>query len=72
MYFCIGTVMYFNSIGFNTTDWRHSVDGTKVIVHDKFIKVLIPNYVTDTSISVFACPSEELDSILNSEEWKIK
>lgn len=67
MIFCIGLVEYFNSIGFDTTDWRKSVDGTKAIVHENFVKVLIPE--GDANLTYYAYPSVELDDLLNSPEW---
>ena len=69
--FCISEISYFNSLGFNTTDWRKSTDGTKAIAHDRFIKILVPEYLSDTNIIIYQCPSVELDTILNSEEWTI-
>ncbi|MDP4146106.1 MAG: hypothetical protein Q8936_16720 [Bacillota bacterium] len=69
MNFCIASVEYFNNFGFDTTDWRKSTDGTKAIVHDRFIHILIPNYLEDSNIQTYLYPSAELDSILNSEEW---
>lgn len=67
MRFCIASVEYFNSIGFDTTDWRKSVDNTKAIVHENFVKVLIPE--GDVNLTYYFYPSVELDTILNSPEW---
>ena len=69
MNFCISTVAYFESLGFDTTEWRKSTDGTKAIAHDRFIKILVPNYSTDINIQTLVCPSDELDALLSSEEW---
>ena len=71
MNFCISTIEYFNSLGFDTTDWRKSIDGTKAIAHDRFIKILIPEYLSDVNIVTLQCPSAELDTLLNGEEWTI-
>ena len=71
MNFCIATIEHFESIGFDTTNWRKSIDGTKAIAHDRFIKILIPSYLTDVNITTYQYPSAELDTILNSEEWKV-
>jgi hypothetical protein len=70
MKFCIGTVEYFESIGFDTSDWRKSTDGTKVIAHENFVKILIPNPENDANLTIYNCPSDELNEILNSTEWK--
>lgn len=72
MEFCISTVSYFESIGFDTTGWRKSSDGTKAIVHDRFIKILIPSYLTNVNIQTYVCPSDEFDTLLDSPEWKTK
>ena len=69
MKFCIATLTYWESIGFDTTDWRKSIDGTKAIAHDRFIKILIPSYLSDPSITTLMCPSVELDALLASPEW---
>lgn len=69
MKFVIGTVEYFNSIGFNTTDWRKSIDGLKAIVHENFVKILIPSVESDVNLTVYISPSSELDAILNSDMW---
>ena len=71
MKFCITTVTYFKSIGFDTTNWRKSVDGTKAIVHDRFIKVIVPEYLTDANIATYECPSDELDALLSNSEWSV-
>ena len=40
MKFSIATVEFWQSVGFDTTNWRKSIDGTKALVHDKFPQVL--------------------------------
>lgn len=70
MKFIISTIEYFNSIGFDTTNWRKSIDGTKAIAHENFVKVLIPNIESDVNLQVYTCPSQELETLLNSSEWK--
>ncbi len=51
MNFSIATVVFWESIGFDTTNWRKSVDGLKALVHDKFAAALAdiesnPNILT--------------------------
>lgn len=69
MKFCIALVTYWQSVGFDTTNWRKSVDGTKAIVHEGYVKVLVPDYETNPNITIYNCPSTELDTLLNSSEW---
>lgn len=71
MNFCIATLEYFNSIGFDTSTWRKSIDGIKAIAHASFIEIIIPNIKSNVNIQVYTSPSIELDNLLNSSEWKI-
>ena len=41
MYFCIATVAFWRSVGFDTTYWRTSTDGLKAICHAKFAQTLV-------------------------------
>ena len=41
MKFSIATVAFWQSVGFDTTNWRKSIDGTKALVHAKFASVLV-------------------------------
>jgi hypothetical protein len=72
MKFVIGTVEYFNSKGFDTKEWRKSVDGIKAIAHEAFIKTLIPDMESDVNLQLLVCPSSELSDLLNSEDWAEK
>jgi hypothetical protein len=72
MKFCISTIQYFESVGFSTTDWRKSVDGTKAIVHLEYAQTLIPNIETDKNVQIYECPSDELNNLLSSSEWSVK
>lgn len=69
MEFCIGLDLYFRQHGFNTENWRKSVDGTKVIVHSEYAKLLIPGFEVDENVTCYEYPSQELNDILNSSEW---
>jgi hypothetical protein len=72
MKFVIGSVNYFTEHGFDTTDWRKSIDGTKIIVHLEYAQTLIPNVETDSNVSIYECPSQELIDLLNNSEWTTK
>lgn len=71
MEFCIGGTLLFQQHGFNTDTWRKSIDGTKVIVHLEYAKLLMPNIKNDSNVTIYFSPSEELDNILNSSEWTV-
>lgn len=68
MKFSIGSLEYFNSLGFDTTNWRKSVDGTKALVHaDAILLVASPD-----EIELYNHNSPELIELLKSEEWTQK
>lgn len=69
MKFCIASVSYWQEHGFDCTDWRKSVDGIKAIVHEEYALTLIPNIEADSNVQIYTCPSNELDTLLNSSEW---
>ncbi|MTD30149.1 hypothetical protein [Planomicrobium sp. YIM 101495] len=41
MKFCIATIAYWQSVGFDTSNWRTSINGTKAMCHDKFARTLV-------------------------------
>lgn len=71
MKFCIATVLYWQQHGFNTTDWRKSVDNTQALIHLEYAKLLVPNIEADSSVTIYDYPSTELDNLLNSSAWAV-
>lgn len=65
MLFAIGLASYFDSLGFDTTRWRKSLDGTKVLVHYDFAKVTCD----DDKLEIYRHDSQEFLDIINGEEW---
>ena len=65
MKFSIATIEFWQSVGFDTTNWRKSIDGTKALVHDKFARVLV-NLDNENVITLDA-DSEEFKQIINEE-----
>ena len=65
MKFSIATVAFWQSIGFDTTHWRKSIDGTKALVHDKFAMALVS--LDDENIITLDVDSEEFKQIINEE-----
>lgn len=41
MKFCIATIAYWQSVGFDTSNWRTSTDGQKAMCHEKFARTLV-------------------------------
>lgn len=73
MQFCLATVEYFESHGFDTSGWRKSLDGTKALVHLEYAQTLIPNILSDImNVIIYQCPSTDLDNLLNSSQWSVQ
>lgn len=65
MKFSIATVEFWQSVGFDTTNWRKSIDGTKALVHDKFARVLVD--LNNENVITLDADSEEFKQIINEE-----
>lgn len=66
MKFCIATVAFWQSIGFDTEYWRTSTDGTKALCHSKFASTLV-NIDGNPNISTYDIDSEAFQQILADE-----
>ena len=65
MKFSIATVEFWQSIGFDTTNWRKSIDGKKALVHDKFASALTD--LNNPNIITLDVDSEEFKQIIEEE-----
>ena len=68
MEFCIATIEYWESVGFDCTNWRKSVDGSKAMVHSEYAKVLV-DVENNPNVEIYLSPSREFTELLNSDEW---
>ena len=71
MEFCIATIEYWQSVGFDCTNWRKSVDETKAMVHSEYAKVLV-DIRDNPNVEIYLSPSMEFTELLNSDEWTEK
>ena len=69
MEFCIATVAFWQSHGFDTSNWRKSIDGTLALVHKTYAAVLVPDIGELDEVQVYRSPSAELDGVLGGEMW---
>jgi hypothetical protein len=67
MRFCISTIDFWNSIGFNVSNWRKSSNGLKALCHDKFAEVLIENIEDNEDIEIYNIDDESFIQILDDE-----
>lgn len=65
MKFAVGLKDDFVNAGFDVSELRHSVDGTKVLSHVKYAFPIIP---TD-KLDVYESDSDEFKALLASPEW---
>ena len=65
MKFSIATVAFWQSVGFDTTNWRKSIDGTKALVHAKFASVLVD--LNNENVITLDVDSEEFKQIIQDE-----
>ena len=68
MEFCIAPVAFWQSCGFDVSNWRKSVDGTLALVHRTYALGLVPDVDEREEVQVYRSPSAELDGVLNSAE----
>lgn len=66
MKFCIATVAYWESVGFNPIDWRTSTDGLKAMCHEKFARTLV-NIKDNEHVTTYDIDSEEFVRIIENE-----
>lgn len=76
MRFAVGFVTDFEDAGFETTNWRKSVDGTKTLCHDVYAELLLPALPDSNGdlvqrYTIYDAPSDELTTLLNSAEWDV-
>lgn len=69
MKFVIAETNYLESGGFDTTDWRKSLDGTKSLGHIEWIRVLLPDVLTNANCTVYDAESDEFQALLKGLEW---
>ncbi len=72
MEFCIATVEFWEGAGFDCSDWRKSVDGTKAMVHAEYAGILVRNLKANPNVTVYKAPSAEFNALLNSTEWLVE
>lgn len=69
MEFCIASVAFWQSHGFDTSSWRKSIDGTLALVHKEYALVLVPDVDEREEVQVYRAPSAEFDAVLASDVW---
>ena len=68
MKFSIATVEFWQSVGFDTTNWRKSTDGKKALVHDKFANTLVD--LNNENVITLDVDSEEFKQLIKNEFYK--
>lgn len=68
MIFAIGNTEMFNSLGFDTTHWRKSVDGTQSVVHYDTVQFLADK----SEMTIYRHDDKAFKDVMMSEEWTEK
>ncbi len=69
MKFAIATVEFWQSVGFDTTKWRKSIDETLALVHLEYAKVLVDDIKNNENIKIYDAHDTEFINLLKSEIW---
>lgn len=67
MKFCIALISFWQSVGFDTSSWRTSTDGTKALCHDKFARTLVADVDANPNVQVYDIDSEAFNMIIANE-----
>jgi hypothetical protein len=65
MNFSISTILFWESVGFDTTNWRKSTDGLKALVHDKYARTLVD--LGNENVLTLDVDSDEFKTIIQNE-----
>ena len=65
MNFAIGNTEYYDSLGFDTTHWRKSLDGTQSVVHYDTVQFL----ADESEITLYRHDDEAFREVMMSKEW---
>ena len=71
MRFAVAAVEFWTRHGFNTMDWRKSVDGAQALVHDEFARLLVPDLDSRAEVQLYDCPSGEFAALMDSPAWSV-
>lgn len=66
MQYAIGTVEFFEALGFNTESWRKSIDGTHTLVHWDMVKEPLK---FQAEYEVYRHDDAEFKELMQSDEW---
>ncbi len=69
MKFCIATVAYWSSKGYDTSNWRKNVDGTKAVCHLEYAEILSKNLDDNPNVQIYDLIDPQFKLMMGSEEW---
>ena len=65
MEFAVAETSYFESLGFDTTHWRKSLDGTQSVVHYDTVQFL----ADESQITLYRHDDKAFKDVMMSKEW---
>lgn len=65
MNFSISTIQFWESVGFNTENWRKSTNGLKALCHSKYAETLVD--LTNENVLTLDVDSQEFKELIKNE-----
>lgn len=65
MNFAIGNTEYYDSLGFDTTHWRKSLDGTQSVVHYDTVQFI----ADESEIMLYRHDDDTFKDVMMSKDW---
>lgn len=64
MNFCFASLENFRTVGCDPDGFRHSIDGTMGLCHDKWAEIFVPDLHNDARFTVLMHGSEAFDTMI--------
>lgn len=65
----IASVPFWESLGFNTTEWRKSLDGSLAMCHLEYAEMFATNIETNTAVTIYDRIDPDFQTLINSPAW---
>ena len=69
MKFCIANTSYWESIGYNPTHWRKSINGAKALCHLEYGEILAKKLEGNDNVQIYDNADSDFQKLLKSAEW---
>lgn len=70
MRIAVASVPFWESLGFSTTEWRKSLDGSHALCHLEYAQTLATHLEANPAVTVYDRTDPNFQALLNSPEWE--